>query len=214
MNLRDRITTWFGSGPLTRADRRRWAAARTLNDLAELTAQWLEGRIASQPGYYGRCDVDEDEAPGLTDTLIRLNRAGFLTDNSQAGYDGPGYDGRRWRQLAAVTGFGDQHTHDWLAAALTGTRYRILAWPCRTSAWRRSGAGVPVTTADGRPVTVFGAQLTPAVIAGELYDGCDDAAIAAVCAAWQITIYDPRAGANDLWPLLRAAADRAGGGPA
>ncbi|MEV0005904.1 hypothetical protein AB0H28_26965 [Micromonospora sp. NPDC050980] len=210
MGLHERITTWSGFGPLTRADRRRWAAARTLDDLAELTAQWLEGRIASQPGYYGRCDVDEDEAPGLTDTLTRLNRAGYLTDNSQAGYDGPGYDGRQWRQLAAVTGFGAQRTRDWLTASLAGTRYRILAWPCGTSACRHPGSGVPVTTVDDRPFTVFGAQLDRGTIAGELYDGCDDAAIDAVCAAWQITVYDPQPGANDLWPLLRDATDRTG----
>jgi hypothetical protein len=31
---------------MNRADRKLWAQARTLADLGELTAQWLEGRAA------------------------------------------------------------------------------------------------------------------------------------------------------------------------
>jgi hypothetical protein len=81
-----------------------WAAARSLNDLCALTERWLRADLATQPGYSGSVDVDEEEAPGLTDACIALNRAGFLTRNSQAGFDGTGYDGARWTQLAAVDG--------------------------------------------------------------------------------------------------------------
>jgi hypothetical protein len=48
----------------------RWAATRTMS---ELTAQRLEGRVASQPGYYGTVDVDENNAPGLTSTPATSN---------------------------------------------------------------------------------------------------------------------------------------------
>jgi hypothetical protein len=109
-------------GTLTPDDRPRWAAARTLADLGELTAQWLEGRIDSQPGYYGRVDVDEDKVPGLTETLILLNRAGFLTNGSQAGFDGKGFDNARWQQLAAVTGFASKETYGWLEALSVSPR--------------------------------------------------------------------------------------------
>ena len=34
---------------MSTADRRAWEAARTLADLGELTAQWLEGAIARSP---------------------------------------------------------------------------------------------------------------------------------------------------------------------
>ncbi len=36
---------------MSRTDRRAWKQARTLAELGELTARWLEGDIASQPGY-------------------------------------------------------------------------------------------------------------------------------------------------------------------
>ncbi|GGZ19658.1 DUF6919 domain-containing protein [Streptomyces nitrosporeus] len=35
---------------MSRADRRRWRSARTVADLGELMALWLEGEIASRPG--------------------------------------------------------------------------------------------------------------------------------------------------------------------
>jgi hypothetical protein len=198
------------SGPLRRADRPRWAAARTLGDLAELTAQWLEGRIASQPGYYGRVDVDEADAPGLTDTLAALNRAGFLTRNSQAGYDGEGYDGAHWRLHAAVTGFASEAAVAWLRQAVAGRGCRLVVHDCKPRWCVTRGAGVYVTYRDDgnrlEPVTNFGTQVGEATIARELY-GCGDEAVAAVCAAKQVTVYDTGPGRNDrLWSVLRAAA--------
>lgn len=193
-------------GPLTRADRPLWASTRTLPDLAELTAQWLEGRIASQPGY-GRVDVHEDDAPDLTTALIALNRAGYLTNDSQAGYDGEGYDGAHWQQVAAVTGFASWATVDWLADALVDTGFRIIARPCRTR-WQWPDPGVVVTYRDGVPVAEYGRQLDAPTIADLLYEGCGDAAIEAVCAAMQVTIYDPEPASNCLWSVLRAVAGR------
>ncbi len=123
MNLISRFFAAIGIGdgrPLTRRDRSLWAAARSLADLGELTALWLDGSIASQPGYYGPCDVDEDDAPGLTDTLILLNRAGYVTFGSQAGYDGA-----PWQQLAAVEGLAAPHTYNWLC---DGDTVRVRPW--------------------------------------------------------------------------------------
>lgn len=203
----ERIRAVLGSaGPLTAQDRPMWEAARTLPDLGELTAWWLEGRIASQPGYYGPVDVDEDDAPGLTDTLIALNRGGLVTYGSQAGFDGHGYDGAHWRLHAAVCGFAAPDTARRLTAALAGTRFVIRQWGCkRGDAFTRTDR-VGVTFREGSQYTSFG-QLTDGVIAGELYPGCDDAAIDAVRAARQVTIYDPRAGDNELWLALRAATE-------
>lgn len=196
------------AGPLAAQDRPRWAAARTLAHLGELTAQWLEGRIASQPGYYGPVDVDEDDAPGLTATLAALNRAGYVTTGSQAGFIGPGYDGAHWTQLAAVTGFADPATCAWLREAMTGAGYQVLAWPCKDKPWHRPGKGVIVTAREGQRVTTFGTQLGSQTIVGEIYDGVGDEAIEAVCGALQVTIYDPLPGSNELWQVLRAAAER------
>lgn len=200
------LAAMTGGDTLTSRDRPLWANARSLADLGELTAAWLDGSIDSEPGYHGRCDVDEDYAPGLTGTLILLNRAGYITFGSQAGHDGPGYDGAHWQQLAAVAGLATPHTYDWLCDAVAGTRFQILAWPCKAKAWHRAGTGVPVTFREGQAYTTFGTQLGEADIASGLYyGGCGEAAITAVCAALQVTIYDPVPGLNELWPVLAAA---------
>src|SRR6266496_4268047 len=42
-------------GEMDPEDAARWRAARTLADLGELTAQWLEGKIASIPAVVPGC---------------------------------------------------------------------------------------------------------------------------------------------------------------
>lgn len=211
MDLLTRFFERFGfTGPLARSERHIWASARNLDDLGELTARWLTGELQSQPGYYGPVDVDEDDAPGLTDVLVGLNRSGFVTQNSQAGFDGAGYDGAHWRLRAAVVGFADDATVDRIENVLCGTRFDVVAHsrfgaPTHSlkTGWRRQ-SGVVVTTREGRTFTEFGSQLSAADIAG-MYDGCSDEAIAAVCGAWQVTVYDPEFGPDDLWPTLATA---------
>ena len=38
---------------MNRDDRKLWASARTLDDLCELTAMWLEGELEQTPGHLG-----------------------------------------------------------------------------------------------------------------------------------------------------------------
>jgi hypothetical protein len=199
MGLLDRIQTLTDHGPVQRHDRPHWAATQTLHDIAELTARWLAGEIQSQPGYFGTVDVDEDEAPGLTETLITLNQAGYLTQSSQAGADCISYDGRRWTQLAAVCGSADDNTHQWLHDIVANTHFNILAGHCE-----RHGPRVAVTWIDGQPHTHFGVNSKNDVRFA--YQECGDAAIDAACAAWQVTIYDPQPGRNEMWEYLRHAA--------
>jgi hypothetical protein len=189
----------------SRREAEMWASTKTFTDVCELTAQWLEGRIASQPGYCGPVDVDQ--APHLKSALIALNRAKFLTNDSQEGFDGEGWGGRYWIQLAAVTGFAEDDTLDWLERVLSGTRFQMIVHPCKTSFWGTTGQGTTVTWADGDSCTVYGRQITANALGGvEFYQDCSDEAIAAICSAWQVTIYDPDAGLNDLWPVLLKAA--------
>ncbi len=205
MSILTRFTALAGfTGPLTRADRKVWATANNLTDLGELTAQWLEGRIASQPGYYGPVDVDEDEAPGLTATLTMLNRRGFVTDSSQAGFNP--CEGEcfcdEWRQRAAVSGYADDATLDWLVSAIEGTRFQILAGERRPRFKPFPDAsGVTVTTRDQQPYTVFGRLLNARDI-DDLYDRCSSGARTALKNAWQVVVYDPEWGPNDLWQHL------------
>lgn len=208
MRLLDRVMDRLGvGGPLTRADRRLWAQARTLLQLQQLMAAWLTGEIQSWPGYYGPCDVDEAESPGLTETLRQLNRVGLLTVQSQVGFDGPGADGAHWEQYAAVQGFCDSATLDWLLG-LDLPQHRIGVWPhlAGTKACRSCG-GVTVTTRDGSAHTSFGRYMSSRVIGGELFVGCHPDAIVAVCGAHQVTLYACEPGDNRMWSVLRRAAE-------
>lgn len=190
--------------PVTRADRARWAAASSLNELGELTADWLTGRIASQPGYYGGVDVDEADAPGLTAALVAANRAGYWTRSSQAGYDGPGYQGH-WRQLAWVTGVIDPHqpgVHALIRSArLAG--YRVVVW-------ERVSPELVVTWWRGQPHTVE-SWMSPRVVRREVCAELGTAATRQVLHAVQVTVYDPQPGRNTMWAWLERAVAGLGG---
>ncbi|ASR39866.1 hypothetical protein BAY61_31770 (plasmid) [Prauserella marina] len=67
---------------MSRADAERWYAARSLTDLGQLTAAWLEGELESQPGYVPGNGPDE-ETNELVPILAAVNRAGYLTMCSQ-----------------------------------------------------------------------------------------------------------------------------------
>jgi hypothetical protein len=197
-----------GSGTVGIRDRRRWREATSMEDLCSLTVAWLSGEIGTQPGYYGRVDVDDDLAPGMTTALIALNRMGFLTRQSQAGHDGPGGyagdDDFHWTQCAAVEGFASLSTVERLQAALGGTRFEI-----RAEATRPPDApfvqGQVVTHLEGSPHTWFGGRLSAEEIEFD-FEGTSAAAVAAVQETLQVVIQDPTAGPNDLWSCLNAAA--------
>lgn len=185
------------------ADRARWITARTLADLGELVAQWLEGRIGTQPGYDAPVDVDDDLAPGLAATLAALNRAGFVTASSQAGFAGPGFDGAWWEQRAAVRGFADADTLAWLRQAFAGTRFTIRHGDPRR-VWPWSRPRVPVTRRAGQVRTDFGNRMPDSDIADPWvgYGVCHPTVVDALRGAYQIVLFDPEYGRNDLWPLL------------
>ncbi|MFP8944718.1 DUF6919 domain-containing protein [Streptomyces fenghuangensis] len=164
---------------MSRTDRKLWAQARTLADLGELTAQWLEGRIASQPGYMPNCGPDE-ETTVLVPALAAANRAGYLTWNSQPGSDGTGYDGRRWVQRAAVCGYADQPVLDQLRRAAARHRCRLLF-----------KEHMPATMADNEIVTGFGGQLPARHLRATWKGIVSDDAWRALKAATQVTVISP-----------------------
>jgi hypothetical protein len=186
---------------MRRSDRHRWAAARDMTDLGELTAQWLEGAIGETPNYLGPPDPETFE---LVPVLAAANRAGFLTYGSQPGFDGTGFDGVRWMQRAAVEGFASAYTTMRLDSAATRAGLKVI-WhnPKRLPRRRTSYDGSLTTTwRDGKPYTSFGYTLSKHDLRWE-YGGCSRAAVRAVCSAWQVTIADPEPGRNDrLWPAL------------
>lgn len=192
----------------SRRDRARWAETQSLADVAHLTAEWLRGAIDSQPGYWGRVDVDEDLAPGLTAALVALNETGYLTSDSQAGYDGPG-DGQEssahWTQLAWVTGYVTDPT---LLARLRQVAadnelefYSVEAGselPTRVVTWRNGHAFTDGTGARNLP------ELADDWTG---YGVCGQSAVADIQSARQVVIVDPTPGRNTMWAALRTAVE-------
>ncbi|MFI5068205.1 MAG: DUF6919 domain-containing protein, partial [Streptosporangiales bacterium] len=113
---------------MNRADRKRWASARTLADLGALAALWLEEGIMSQPGYAAGCGPDEETRP-LVPVLAACNRAGFVTNCSQPGYWGDG----TWDQRAAVEGFATPEVLGRILRETDGTGLIVTAQ--RASRW-------------------------------------------------------------------------------
>jgi hypothetical protein len=191
-----------------KSDLAAWQSARTLADLGDLTARWIEGGLASQPGYCGSSDVDDPER--LVPLLARLNRAGFVTTGSQEAFNGTGYDGAHWQQRATVEGFAtgvalmrfSDAAHD---AGLLAVAYD----PPSRFRWRYGYRdSVAVTTREGRYRTGFGVQLPRRHIRDGWigYGMCHRDAVKALCGAWQLTLIDPEWGRPDvLWETLERA---------
>lgn len=180
-----------------RADRQAWRAATSVADLGELMASWLEGAMIWRPGAGPGLDP---ETADLVRTLATANRAGFLTTDSQPGCDGPGFDGRRWQQQAAVTGFvaDDEllHALSWVAGV------HHLAILIRTAADDRQ-PGVTVTWVDGEAYTWFGGGLSRRDLR-QMWQGAGPDALDEVIGSYQVTLIDPEVGRNDR---LRNALD-------
>jgi hypothetical protein len=182
-------------------DKAIWRTAASLADVAALTARWLAGELRGQPGYCGPVDVDEQDAPGMTDVLISCNRAGFLTGSSQAGHDGAGYDGAHWQQFAAVDALISPADLPLLHAAVAGTGIVVDA----------SGDGQPVTFRQGHSITWFGRRRKRTDLADDWtgYGICSPTAIAELLQACPVVVYDPEPGRDDrLWPALAHFAEQ------
>jgi hypothetical protein len=189
------------------SDRRKWASARTLADLGELTAQWLEDGIESNPCYRGRPDPETEP---LIPVLARLNRAGFVTIASQPGESGLGHDRAYWRKRAAVEGFTDR----WPALAIANAAraaglHPIVHSPATRPRWRfRLDDEMPVTWRGTEEYTWFGQQLPRREIRSSAvgWGTCHRSAVKALCRAWQVTVIDLEWGrAGLLWEVLAAA---------
>lgn len=184
---------------MSRTDRRRWRAATTLPQLGELMALWLEGDIASQPGYQPRYGPDE-ETRDLTPVLAAACRAGYVTIASQPGCREITYSGATWLQRAAVEGFVDdsrllRHLVD--AAERAGLEIVIndLMDPVGDGA-------LPTTTRDGETITAFGGALGWKDL-DLIWRECSRPALDAAATAAQVTLVDRTWGPSTLvWDAL------------
>jgi hypothetical protein len=183
-----------------------WHSARTLRDLGQLTGRWLEGRLADIPGYAASPAA---ETLPLVPVLAVVNRAGYVTNGSQPGTAGPGFDGARWEQRAAVEGFADPALTARIVDAAWRNGLAVIAHdPARLPRWRFGhDRELPVTRRNGEVVTWFGAHLPRRDLRDDWtgYRICHPDAIAALCGAWQVTVIDPQWGRSGLlWRVLGA----------
>jgi len=183
-----------------RRDLQAWASARTLADLGELTARWLEGTIPSVPGYIGEPDPETAE---LVPVLAKLNRAGFVTTCSQPGLIED-------EQRAAVEGFASWEVAARIETAAVHADLNVIVHdPACLPRWRYYyGEAQTVTEVNGQRFTAFGVQVPRRHIRDSWigYGICHRDAVNALCGAWQVTVIDPEWGHNDmLWPLLAGA---------
>lgn len=174
---------------------RHWKDAKTVADLGQLMADWLEGRIPKRPGYFGS-DTDS-ETSELLPVLVAANRAGFVTDCSQPGSDGPAFDGRRWVQRAAVSGMvADAALYDRLVRGARGVGLLVPTSP------------VVVTTWAGQTHTSFGGSISSRELAC-MWNGISRQAMGEVKRARRLDIVDPIWGRSDRpWRLLDQIAGR------
>jgi len=190
---------------VNRADREHWASARTLADLGELTALWLEGAISERPGYSG---APAEETTSLIQILAACNRAGFVTEGSQPGGCGI-YEGTFWSQRAAVQGFADPVTMVKLYDATEGLPV-MRSIHCAPRWRNRYKSCLPVTRTDARVCTRFGAAISRRDLADGWvgYGLCHPDGVRAICDAWQVTLVDAEWGRSDspLWSVLAAFA--------
>ena len=186
---------------MSRADKRRWRSAESLQDLGALVASWLIGDIASQPGYQPHCGPDE-ETRHLIPVLVAVNRLGYVTDGSQPGHNGFGVNGHWWEQRAAVSGLvDDPELRDRLVAAAEVAGLTVVQHDLTP---RRHAEGVPVTRCLGRVHTRFGGFLSARHLRGVWQpEIIGRRAFEKVTAAWQLTLIDPEWGRDDvLWEAL------------
>ncbi|MEU8741883.1 DUF6919 domain-containing protein [Streptomyces halstedii] len=186
---------------MSRTDRRRWQSARTGADLGELMALWLEGTIASRPGYAARYGPDE-ETEHLVPTLAALCRAGYITTCSQPGSAGTGVDGRWWEQRAAVELVVTDRTL--LPRLLDAAREAEML--VAVNDHRRDGVQdepVVITTLDGEPITAFGGRLSREDMAAQ-WPGLHCGLYNQIVHGTYVSLIAPEYGpaGNRLWALL------------
>ena len=182
-----------------------WAEARSLADLGELTAMWLEGDLPEHPQCFGG---PNDETTPLIPTLAAANRSAFVTITSQPGdAPSPGYDGAIWAQMPGVMGLADPGTLDRLTAGVKATPGLVL-FDAPVFATRRlvSDAYVSVTVRDGQPYTRF--SLLPWRILYQVL-GATRNLPAAVRGAQQVLLVDQTWDDRPvLWDLLTEVSHR------
>jgi hypothetical protein len=185
--------------PMSEVDAVRWLSARTLADVGELTALFLEGHLQQTPTHMGSPDT---ETIALIPVLAACNRTGFVTHQSQPGTP---HDEHGGAQRANVSGYADSKTFARLMAAVADADLIITAPRALDGSDERDfGPFFAITLDYGEEFTWDGHASSRRSL-NDSYDWvCHPAVIEALYEAWQVTLIDPEWGRNDvLWPALQ-----------
>lgn len=178
-----------------RRNRKLWASARNLDDLGECMALWVEGSIASCPGYHGRTDLP---TPELTALCTDLCRAGVVTVQSHPGMEW--HDNVAWygRSRICIEAFTDDAGLARLREACDGTDLMVVAHRTPARRWfgRTEGPDIPLVQWDYRTVLTLCHPIDRSYV-GTMWDGISGEAFDAVLDAWQVAVIDPEWGRNE-----------------
>ncbi len=179
----------------SRQDAPLWQAARTFDDMGELTARWLEGTVAFCPSQ--PCGGPDWETTDLVPVLAGFNRSGLVTTGSQPGEEVlEGCGQRAW-----VDGVCSEAVAARLVMAGLISDLVVLAYPPGLL----GDSVIPVTISSLVPVTHVGGASSAETI-DDAFEEVHPDGRAALRSAWQVTVIDPRWGRNDLlWDLVTAA---------
>jgi hypothetical protein len=190
-----------GPGFMKRSEQNRWATARTLGEMGELTALWLEGELEQTPTHAG---PPAEETKPLIQVLAAMNRTGAVTVTSQPGCDEM-IDGSRWLQRAGVDVLTSHELADALSSAAARRGLSVIRYGAPPAAMDYYYATEALVTLDGEePCTWFGRAMAVSDLL-QMYEGCSPELLAALCEAEQLTLVEPEWGpSNRLWELLGA----------
>jgi hypothetical protein len=174
-------------------EEQRWSQPLTLQQLAELTARWLEGDGWS-PWNTG--SPPDSETSALIPHLVSMNRSGYVTTFSQPGVDDP-----LSAQRAAIDGLCAEDVADRLAGlSLNSDLVVITHYPGVEATYE-----IPISLDESRTFTVCAGASPP----DSLWDGMHPETVREIAAAWQVTVIDPQWGREDkLWAAVTDALQR------
>jgi hypothetical protein len=181
----------------TAEDLAHWSTINSWPEFGQRNAEWLSGEFIYHPRYLD--DSPATETGPLIEILTKINRAGFVTTDSQPGHPADAFS---YVQRAYMTGICDEPTASRLRSGLLRTDLVVL-WFSPD----RSGIGQVAVTRDAQEeCTWLG------------YGGVDEHEVDAwtqrggpglgqlYLDSWELHIFDPAWGRNDLlWTSVLAA---------
>ena len=168
-----------------------WETAKSLKDLGELTARWLEGADIEHPCYHGG-GPDPETSPLVPD-LVELNRSAFVTECSQPGQPMTNGSGQR----AFVEGFCREDVARQVAALGLWTDLIVIAFPPEFEEERP----IPVTIDNYRPNTWGGRHSSE--VFKPYTQACGAEAVEELRSSWTVHVIDPQWGRDRyLWEYL------------